>query len=94
MAHHERFPGRHPLCTCERPFPTFDSSAPGAVVSASNPADCRGGHIAHPVLDAAELAAILARMPRRPPVVSEERPTPPDAPPSDHAGLPEPVQAA
>lgn len=56
MAHAERFPRRHPLCTCpEWTFAMYDGrQAP------PDQAACRGGTVAHPPpLDAGQLRQLL-----------------------------------
>lgn len=62
MAHTERFPRRHPLCTCpEITFASLDKPRPPV-------SECAGGTIAHPPpLDLADLKALVAayREPRQ-----------------------------
>jgi hypothetical protein len=50
----ERYPGRHPLCTC----PEGEGPA-GFTVVLAHPQTCRGGRIAHQVLSGADLRVIL-----------------------------------
>lgn len=55
MSHTERFPRRHPLCTCpEHPFLIG--------VLAIDRATCAGGSIAHPVLDRDAIDRFLDRL--------------------------------
>lgn len=51
MSESERFPRRHPLCTC--PEATFDA-APGR-------SQCKGGTIAHPVLTGDDIRELIER---------------------------------
>lgn len=44
MSHTERFPRRHPLCTCPEWVPSFQLDRPEPDRS-----QCRGGTIAHPL---------------------------------------------
>lgn len=52
MPHTDRFPRRHPLCTC--PELTF------ANLDAVDRSACQGGATAHPVLDTVDVASIVA----------------------------------
>lgn len=53
MAHDERWPERHPLCTCpEQP------GWPGGIRRQD---DCPGGTIAHPLLGPDEIRALVAQ---------------------------------
>ena len=57
MSYTERFPRRHPLCTCPDWAPDFKGTPP------PDRAACTGGRIAHPPpIDPAELAGLLDRI--------------------------------
>lgn len=58
MAHAERFPARHPLCTCpELTFANMNDAPPDRTL-------CAGGAIAHRVISGDEMAEMVARFKR------------------------------